>query len=341
MKVGLIGFGVMGGVHAARYLRMPNAELVAIADMRPERLAAKEAVQGNIPEENRTFNFDKIAKFADGSELIAQADVDVVDICLPTFLHARYAVQALEAGRHVICEKPMALNAAEAERMCTAAERAGRQLMIAQCIRFWPEYLFLRKHVQEETFGRLLSLDMYRIGGRPIWSWENWFLDPARSGGPILDLHLHDLDFVHYLLGKPDGIQATARISPATGTYDTIHAFFTYTDGPQVHMRGGWSNAQIPFQAGFDAWFERGVIRLDGRADPPLQVFENLIETEGKPAEYEAGDAYNNEIAYFLRCIEAGAPPAECLPESTRDSLWLIEQEIRAVTSGQTVSGKM
>jgi predicted dehydrogenase len=178
---------------------------------------------------------------------------------------------------------------------------------------------------------------MYRIGGRPIWSWDNWFLDPARSGGPIVDLSLHDIDFVNDLLGMPDRIQATARTSPATGSYDTIHALFTYDDGPQIHIRGGWSMAQIPFQAGFDAWFERGFIRLDGRNDPPLQVFDNLTKAEARAAEYEKGDAYYDEIAYFLRCVETGTQPDRCSPRSTRDSLVLIERALEAIESGETI----
>ncbi len=335
-KIGIIGIGMMGRVHTSRYLQLPNAQLTAIADISPEKLEAKHVIHGNIAQDD-TFNFDHVAKYASGDELIAQADVDVIDICLPSYLHAEYAIKALAAGRHVLGEKPMALTVPDADRMIAAAKQADRRLMIAQCVRFWPEYLFIREHVQKGTFGKLLSLNMYRLGGRPIWSWDNWFLDPARSGGPIIDLQLHDIDFVNHVFGLPDRIQATGRKSPATGSYDTIHALFSYDDGPQIHIRGGWSMAQIPFQAGFDAWFERGFVRFDGRNDPPLQVFANPNKKEAKPAEYEPGDAYYNEIAYFLNRIETGAPPDECLPQSTRDSIQLIEQTRQAIESGETI----
>ena len=339
MKVGILGMGMMGWFHASRIVQLPNAQLVAIADSTPERLEAKQAVQGNIAGDGRPFDFERVARYADASQLIAEAGVDVVDVCLPTFLHSRYAIEALQAGHHVLCEKPMALSVAQADQMVDAARKAGRTLMIAQCIRFWPEYIYLRQHVREETLGKLLSLNMYRMGGRPIWSWENWFLDVERSGGTLLDLHIHDVDYVQSLLGLPDRIQATARKSEATGSYDIVHACFTYDGGPQVHIHAGWSMAQIPFQSGFDAWFERGFMRYDGRNTPLLQVFADLVQAEPRPAEYEQGDAYAHEIAYFMRCVETGAPPTACPPESARDSVALIEREIAAIESGETVKG--
>ncbi len=337
LKTGLIGMGSMGGVHAKRHLQLPGAELVAIADIRPERRASGEGVQGNLGEASQTFDWSRVEKYGDGKDLIASADVDVVDICLPTFLHAEYAIAALEAGKHVLCEKPMALTFADADRMVAAAQAAGRKLMIAQCIRFWPEYRFLRGCIQDGRFGRLLALEMYRLGGRPVWSWDNWFLDTARSGGPPLDLQLHDLDWVNAVFGLPAGVQAAAKKSPATGSYDTLDALLTYADGPQVHVRGGWSYAQIPFQAGFDAWFERGFVRFDGRCKPALQVFKDPDKVEAQAAEYEPGDAYLNEIAYFFDAVRDGGDLAECTPQSTRDSMLLVERVIRAAECGETI----
>jgi predicted dehydrogenase len=340
VRVGILGMGMMGWFHATRHLKHPNAELAAIADISPERLEAKEAVAGNLAADGTPVDLAAVARYTDASQLIAEADVDIVDVCLPTFLHARYTVEALEAGHHVLCEKPMALTLEEADRMIAAARQADRRLMIAQCIRFWPEFVFLRQAVRDGRFGKLLSLNMFRMGGRPIWSWENWFLDPARSGGTSHDLHIHDVDYVNDLLGPPDQIQATARKTGATGSYDVIHAIYNYAGGPQVHIHGGLSMAQIPFNHGFDAWFERGFIRFDGQSDPTLQVFDDLVHVQPRPAEFEKGDAYANEIAYFITCVEKGQPPAACPPESARASLGLVKKEIAAAESGQPVKGK-
>ncbi len=328
LKIGIAGMGTMGWVHALRYLQMPDARLVAIADLDPERLEAKERVQGNLPAEEGAFDFSEVARYAEASDLIAEADVDVVDICLPTDLHARYTVEALEAGHHVLCEKPMALTVEDADRMVAAAEQAGRLLMIAQCIRFWPEYVFLREQIQSGRYGRLLSLSLTRVVGRPRWSKDSWFADPKRSGGALFDLHIHDADYVNALFGPPDRLHAVGRSATEAGGYDIVHVCFDYDDGPQVHLHAGWSNAQIPFQAGYDAWFERGFIRYAGGQ---VTVFDNLEQVEGHPADYEPGDAYYNEIAYFLRAVEAGTPPEVCLPTSTRDSVALIHRELAAI----------
>jgi len=335
VKVGILGMGMMGWFHTRRYAQLPNAEIVAIADITPERLEAREEVAGNIANGGAAIDLAQVTRYTDPDALIDEADVDVVDVCLPTHLHARYAVAALRAGRHVLCEKPMALTLADADRMIEAAAASERLLMIAQCIRFWPEYTFLRDAVREGTYGRLLSLNMFRMGGRPIWSWDNWFLDPARSGGPIVDLHIHDVDYVHALLGMPDTVQATGRVSQATGSYDAVHALYHYVDGPQVHIHAGWSLPQIPFNAGYDAWFERAFVRYDGKAQPALQVFEDPVRVDGHPADYEPGDAYATEIAYFLECVERGTPPVACPPESARGSLALVQAEIAAIESGQ------
>lgn len=338
MNVAIVGMGGMGWFHASKYLQMPQVNLVAIADITPDRLDAKRTVQINIAGDNRSADLSAVRRYADASRLIAEENVDVIDVCLPTFLHARYTIEALQHGRNVLCEKPMALTLDEAQAMIDAAGQAGKLLMIAQCIRFWPEYRFLRDCVRDERFGKLLSLSLTRIGGKPIWSWQNWFLDPARSGGPIQDLHIHDVDFVNYLLGKPDRLFCTARRSDATGAYDVMHTVFDYTHGPQVHLHAGWSNVQTPFVASYDAWFERGFIRADPRLTPGVQVFDDMKKAEGRPAEFDnATDAYYNEIAYFLDCVAKSSAPAECPPQSARDSLGLLSHAIASVESGQVV----
>ena len=339
IKVAILGMGGMGWFHTSKLLQLSNVQLVAIADVEPDRLNAKRGVTINIGGGEKEVDLSGVARFGDASQLIRQTDADIVDICLPSYLHAPYAVEALQAGKHVLCEKPMALTVEEAGRMVDAARAANRTLMIAQCIRFWPEYRFLRDCVRDGRFGKLLSLNVFRLGGRPIWSWQNWFLDPARSGGPVIDLHIHDVDFVHYLLGLPNMLCATARKSDATGTYDVIHTLFNYANGPQVHIHAGWSMAQTPFLAGYDAWFERGFIRLDPRLDPAPMVYSDLTKTNGVPADYVKGDAYYNEIAYFVDCVANGKPPAECPPESARDSLMLAKKAIQSAETGAPQSG--
>jgi predicted dehydrogenase len=339
INVAILGMGGMGWFHTAKLLQLSNVQLVAIADIEPDRLNAKRGVTINLGGGEREVDLSGVARFSDAGELIRRANADVIDICLPSYLHAPYAIEALQAGKHVLCEKPMALTVEDADRMIAAARAADRALMIAQCIRFWPEYLFLRDCARDGRFGRLLSLNIFRLGGRPIWSWQNWFLDPARSGGPVIDLHIHDVDFVNYLLGLPDTVCAVARKSEATGAHDVIHTLFNYANGPQVHLHSGWSMAQTPFLAGYDAWFERGFVRLDPRHEPALMVYDDPLKLNGAPADYTRGDAYYNEIAYFIDCVANGRPPVECPPQAARDSLMLVKKAIQSAETGQPVSG--
>jgi len=330
IRIGLVGMGGMGWFHASRYFQIPGVELVAIADIRPDRLEARNAVQINIENKQPVPDLSTVLQFSDAAALIAQADIDVVDICLPSYLHAEYAVMALQAGRHVLCEKPMALNGTGAERMLAAARAAGRKLMIAQCIRFWPEYQFLQQTIRNGTLGRLLSLDLVRMGGAPLgWGWEDWFMDPARSGGTLYDLHIHDVDYVNSLFGAPDHLAAFGRQSVPGSACEVIHTIFRYANGPQVSMHAGWSEVQIPFKAGYEAWFQNGFLRYDPAAAIPLVIYDDANRLHAQPALYPAGDAYLNEIQYFLKCVEAGQQPLECPPESARDSLVLLDR-IRA-----------
>ncbi len=328
LKIGILGMGGMGWHHARRYFQVPNARIVAMADIVPERLETKEAVSINLAADGKALDFSQVARYPGAAQLLAAADVDMVDICLPTHLHAEYAIAALEAGIHVLCEKPMALSVADCDRMIAAARAADRRLMIAQCLRFWPEYVYLQQLITEQPLGALISLNMYRLGGRPRWSPDNWFLDPQRSGGALFDLHIHDVDYVNAVFGMPDKLYATGRPMATPQSYDVIHACFHYNGGPQIHMHAGWSTAQIPFEAGFEGWFERGFVRY---AHGELTVFDNLDKAECHPADIEPGDGYLNEIAYFLECVETGVPPTRCMPESTRDSIALIAREIESI----------
>ena len=327
IRIGIVGMGGMGWFHGSRYFQIPGAEIAAIADIRPERLEARNAVAINIENKMSLPDFSEVRRFADADSLIAQANVDVIDICLPSYLHADYAVRALKAGRHVLCEKPMALNVADANRMIAASREAGRKLMIAHCIRFWPEYQFLQQTIRNGVWGRLLSLNLQRVGGRPVgWGFENWFMDPARSGGTLYDLHIHDVDYVNALFGAPQRLIASARQASPGSACEIIHTVFDYSSGPQVSIQAGWSEVQIPFKAGYEAWFEKGFLRYDPTAAAPLMIFDDANQLHEQPAACPPGDAYLNEIQYFLDCVQMDREPLECPPESARDSLLLLSR---------------
>ncbi|NLE46748.1 MAG: Gfo/Idh/MocA family oxidoreductase [Chloroflexi bacterium] len=335
IRIGILGMGGMGWIHATRIAGTANAKLVAIADSDPERLRADQALTINVFGRPEPLDLSDVMRYSSASQLIAEAPVDAIHVCLPTHWHAQFTIEALEHGLHVLCEKPMALTVGDADQMIEGARGSGRVLMIAQCVRFWPEYCFLRDCIADGRYGRLISLNMRRLGQRPEGDAKNWFLDPECSGGMILDLHIHDVDFVHHVLGRPDSIHATDRAYPGSGAPDVIHAEFLYQGGPQVHLHAGWSAVHIPFDAGYDAWFERAFVRLDTKLDPSLRVYDRSGNDAWAPTEYVQGDAYANEISYFVQCIVGGMSPSECSPQSTRDSLALVFREIDSARTGE------
>ena len=197
-KVAIIGLGFMGTMHAQIYKQLRDASLVAVVDKQKAK-ANRDLGKLGI----------EAAVFGTFEEMIQCCDVDVVDICLPTDLHAPFALKAIAAGRHLFCEKPLALTQADGKKIAVAAKKAGTFFQVGQCIRFWPEYMAFEAFVKSRKAGKLLSLSLQRRAGRPAYSTDDWLNDGNRSGGSALDLHIHDTDFVHHLLGKPDAVTSS------------------------------------------------------------------------------------------------------------------------------------
>ena len=336
LKVGIVGAGFMGGMHSNVYANLPKTKLVAVADLSAER--AKEL---NLPED--------AAIYSSIEELLEKVDVDLVDICLPTYLHAENVVKAAQAGKHILCEKPMAMTLDEADAMIEATEKAGVSFMVGHCIRFWPEYQVLKDIVDKGTLGQLTSLFCSRLSPTPTWSWDNWLLEPKRSKSATLDLHIHDTDYILYLLGKPISVFSRGRKDEK----GWVHIFtgFKYASNIAVAALGGWDlPASFPFNMAFLAAFERGVVEMDLGKTPTLTVYEadkeepyalplpkpevEAVESGGNISEL---GGYFSEIQYFTDCILAGEKPTIVTPQTSRDSLETVLAEIESVETGKEV----
>jgi len=202
--------------------------------------------------------------------------------------------------------------------------------MIAQCIRFWPEYEYLADLCNSGEAGRLLSLQLSRQGAAPS---RAWFCRAAESGGALLDLHIHDIDYCHALLGLPRRVYAQGGMGqgPEAG-YDFCLSNLDYGPETQVSATAQWSKAPIPFAARYEARFEEAFLRFDSSKSPTLTVYR--VDAEPEQPTFGSDSAYRNEIRYLLSCIERGERPARCTPQQTRDSVALIEA-IRASLQGQ------
>ncbi|HEX2950958.1 MAG TPA: Gfo/Idh/MocA family oxidoreductase, partial [Armatimonadota bacterium] len=204
IKVGIVGLGGISAVHLDAYSKVTDkAMIIARCDKIRER--AEGTAQGitiNIGGGGTATQL-KATPYTDYRQLLADPEVELVDVCLPTDLHAEVSIAALEAGKHVLCEKPMARTIEQCDNMIAAAKASGKTFMIAHCIRFWPEYVYLKELVDSGKYGKLVRADFSRLSAPPRWSSENWLMTPSRSGSSHLDMHIHDTDFIIHLLGMP------------------------------------------------------------------------------------------------------------------------------------------
>ena len=316
MKVGLIGIGGMGFVHFNCYKKMDGVE-IAVADIRVDM--AKDKIKD-----------DSIHVYASYEEMIEQENLDFVDICTPSYMHADMAVYALEHGLHVLCEKPMSINSSEAQRMIDAKEKSGKLLMIAHVVRFMSPYVYLKSVIDSCELGKPVHVIMHRLSEAPKWSWENWMLVPEKSGGITLDLSIHDIDFMQYVFGEPKSLSASYRDLKDNSNH--VSTTFEY-DGFSVETVGGWFNASLPFRAEYLAVFENGYVESKG--GKIVKIGQEVTVTAGEVSEdtginLSGADGYADEIAYFTDCIKCGKEPIRVTPVSSKKSVELVEEILKS-----------
>jgi predicted dehydrogenase len=299
MKLGLLGYGFMGGAHLAAIGRIAGVEVkVVSARTRP---TTDGPARGNMDLQSGPLP-DTVAWHADWRTIIADPDIDVVDVCLPTDLHREVVLAAFAAGKHVLCEKPMALNTADCAELVVAAKASGRVFMIGQVLRFMYPYRYAAKFVHETGRDNIVRCVLRRSTGYPQWG--SWLTKEERSGGVILDLLSHDLDQVLSLFGKPRSLRAES-----VGPVDTMRASLKYDDGLQVEVEGGWFPSDAPFSASFEIQAKNTLLTF---RDNVLSRKED--GEEAQPIEIPEHDPYFDEIAYFIDCCRNNAAPALCLP---------------------------
>ena len=338
IKVGLVGLGFMGQMHYGVYQKSKKARVTAIADIEPDKRKGDVSKSvGNIPGAARQLDMTGVEVYAKPEELIEKADVDMVDICLPTFLHAKYAIKALKAGKHVFCEKPLALKSQDAEAVVAAAKASKSYLMTGQCIRFWPEYVYLRDVIKKATYGNALAARFTRLSAAPTWSWQNWLLTGQKSGGAAVDLHIHDADFIAYAFGKPKAVYATG-VKIVSGAYDYIVANYRYAKkNLSIVAEGGLAfPAAYPFRMFYNVQFEKATVEYSSMANPTITVYQK--DGRVQYPKMTGPDGYHTEISYFLDCIRKKRAPKTVTPADAAFSVALIEKEIESIKLGAPVA---
>lgn len=325
-RIAIVGFGFMGKTHYGAWKKIPGANVVAVCDSNLAQITAKTV--GNIKGATSNSKLAKSVKvFEDIDAMLAAGGIDIVDITLPTLLHAKMAIKALEAGCHVLCEKPMALSVKDCDAMIRASKRAGRKLMIAQVARFQASGVFLREIVKSGKYGALVAADFARWIAPPRWSAKgaDWFFDEKKSGGVYLDAHIHDTDLILSIFGKPDKVMSAAHHN-ASGYTDHMTTIFKYGEAVVTTSGSFAASASLVFDKSFKIIFEKATVMMVPRRKQEFVVYPE----EGKPFSPKIKDsakAYGDEIKYFFDFVEGRNDGSLMTAESARDAVALVEKE--------------
>jgi len=324
MRVGIVGAGFMGTTHAAGWAET-GAEIVGFTAE-----TATEAEPLALAYGARVF-----------PELQALIDaVDVVDVCTPTHLHHPIVLQAAAAGKHVICEKPLARHVSEAQEMVRACREAGVQLLVAHVVRFFPEYALAQAQVAGGAIGRPGVLRLMRGSYRPKKPVGNWFLDEAKSGGILMDLMIHDFDYARWIAGEVESVFArrvTATHPDAPVDYGL--AILRHRSGALTHVAGAWAYPPPTFRTGLEIAGDRGLIQFDSDMTAPIT---NLLRRDGGadapdvalPPSPTSESPYTTQIKEFYNALQGDGPSRV----TAEDGLAAVQIAIAAMES--VISGK-
>jgi predicted dehydrogenase len=338
LRAGVVGFGFMGKMHLRCYRALEGVEAVAVCDADEGKLRASAGDVGNITGAEGAIDFDGVELYTDFEKMLREARLDVVSITLPTFMHADFTVKALEAGVNVLCEKPMALDVGECRRMIEAARSSGRLLQVGHCIRFWPEYAKAKEMVDSGEYGKVKALSMRRFGSLPGWSWDNWLSNAGKSGGVLLDLHIHDSDFVQYLFGMPRAVRTQGVRGPA-GDFEHVCTQYLYEDERSITAEGSW--LMMPgfgFEMSFHLVLEQATIVYDCTRKPAFRVWP--ADGNELALQVESGDGYSREIEHFVKKVKGEEVAEVITPQQSLDSIRLVLAERQSAESGKEISIK-
>jgi predicted dehydrogenase len=345
VRIALVGTGDIGAVHAAALAGLPDTELCIVTGRDPDRAAMLAEQHG-------------ARQFPNYEAALADERVAGIDLCVPNDLHRIFAERAFAAGKHMICEKPIALTLEDADAMIAAAERAGRFLMIAHLLRFWAEYQQAHTLFTSGELGEPVSLSMRRLV--PVLAatagHAGWRHDPARSGGAVIDLIIHDLDFACWVLGPPASLVARG-VRSSYGSWDHVVAVLGYEGGCQASIEGSFMLIGNPLTIDFcllcrtqalSYSFDASAFALHDMATGSQDRTTEALVHHGlnRPAEVlltQRPDAFEGairgELEHWVRCIRDDVPPATATGRDARLALNLALAVRKSCESGMPVNG--
>ncbi len=342
--IGVVGIGFMGMIHFLAARQLKGGRVVALCSRDPRKLAGDwTSIQGNFGPRGTQMDLSGLSTYTDVAGLLADPKVDLVDLCLPNDEHARIALQALEAGKHVLVEKPIALTTADADAMVAAARANGRLLMVAHVLPFFPEFAFAADAVRSGRYGRLRAAHLSRVIAQPDWS--RGIADADRSGGPAIDLHIHDTHYIGLVCGVPTAVQSRGVVEGNA----VVHLLTQYLyDDPNLSvsaLSGALSQKGRPFTHGFEFYLEGATLAFEfanlggeGHVATPLSVIlpDGTVERpalgSGDPI-----DAFAAELSVAVDAAATGVDAPQLSGELARQALMICHAEIESVKTNRRI----
>jgi predicted dehydrogenase len=338
VRIGIVGVGFMGMIHYLAATKLRGAKVTAVCSRDRKKLAGDwRGIRGNFGPAGTQMDLGKVKRYASFRDLLADPDIDLVDICTPTVLHQAMAVEALKAGKHVLVEKAIALDTRGADAMVKTAARAGRLLMVAHVLPFVPEFAWAAQTIQDRSYGKLLGGHFRRVISKPDWSAD--IGDAAKTGGPAVDLHIHDTHFIGLIAGMPRRVFSSGVVAP-DGSVQYLTTNYLYGDGgPALSCSSGAvAMKSREFTHGFEIYLEKATLTYELGATPLT-----LLPAKGdpEPVKLKAGDelsAFRAEIQTAVDAVVSGQEPLLLSGKLARDALALCFKEIQSVTTGKVVN---
>jgi predicted dehydrogenase len=342
IRVGIVGLGFMGWIHWLAYEKLRGIQVAAISTRDKKRLAGDwRGIQGNFGPPGEQVDLKRIARYAELDDLLADDKIDVVDVTLPTSRHADVAIRALQAGKHVLCEKPMALRLADCRRMVAAANKADRQLFIGHVLPFFPEYQWARKLIDSGKYGRVRGGAFRRVIANPPWAKNFW--SPDHIGGPMLDLHIHDAHFIRLLFGMPEEVATHGRLRNGLPEFWHSQFHFPQTDLVVEATSGTIDQPGRSFDHGFEIHLERATLAfqfavIGGEAkylcNPTLLDNKGGVQRPKLPGG-DPVDAFVAELREVQQCIRESRPSEILGAELAQDAIRICEKQSASLLRGK------
>lgn len=316
LKVGLVGAGTMGKTHHRAYRQLTDVRISAVCDLDAEKA-------GSIAGE---WNADTYVSL---EEMLKQADLDAVDICLPTDLHRQAAELAASYGKHIFCEKPIALTVEDAEAMIEACKKANVTLMVGHVVRFFPEYRSARDQLQSGRLGAPGVVRTVRSGSFPRWS--GWFNDYSRSGGPIIDLAIHDIDYLRWCFGPVRHV-FSRTLSGKKDNFDHSLTLIRFASGVIAHVEASWAYPPgAPFLTSLEIAGSKGLVLYDKDKSNSIVQYGGSAAAAGAADSPLARSPYALELEHFIHCVRNKEVPLT----SGEEALASLKVGLAAVRSAQ------